>query len=67
MAGASPCDKELKSLLEKISKENGAEPMLPKNPSGKATAKDLGANVSLVRNVTVPPIIVFNCHYLLSF
>ena len=50
---------EILEVLEKISKVNRAVAKPNKLPS--LAGNLLGSNVSLVRNVAVPPIIVFNC------
>ena len=48
-------------VLKKMSVKNFTDAK-PKHPSEEGTT--LGPHVSLVRNVAVPPIIVFNCFLL---
>ena len=50
---------EILEVLKKMSGENRSGAQLPKHPA--LAAGTLGSDVSLVRNVAVPPIIVFNC------
>ena len=59
MACAKKSDKEtIVEILKKMSVKNRTGTNA-KHPSSDATS--LGSDVSLVRNVAVPPIIVFNC------
>ena len=58
MARAGEGDREeILEVLKKMSGENRKGANQPKNPSSAVTT--LGSNVSLVRTVAVPPIIVF--------